>query len=112
MATNPEFRPGNLTFPFEKSQSEDDWALVGKHTLSYAGPYTFTDDSTNVSGTLVHGPLKVANVPSWVGTYQKRNYTIFHGQGNALVIRLYSQRYDGSVGELWWQKMPDLVGLT
>lgn len=30
MATEPEFRPPGLTFPFQDNQSDADWALVGK----------------------------------------------------------------------------------
>lgn len=109
-ATEPGFRPENLTFPFQASQLDEDWALVGKHTLAYAGPFTFMEGSTNSSGTVVHGPLTVGNVPSWVGSNQSRNYTVFAGQDEALLLNIFSARTDGTVGELWWQKLENLVG--
>ncbi|KXH64274.1 hypothetical protein CSAL01_06799 [Colletotrichum salicis] len=42
-STDPEDRPANLTFPFEDSQSDADWALVGKHSIGYAGPLRISD---------------------------------------------------------------------
>jgi hypothetical protein len=37
-ATEPAFRP-NLTFPFQPTDADADWALVGKHSIGYAGPF-------------------------------------------------------------------------
>lgn len=34
MATEPEFRPAGLTFPFQDNQSDADWALVGKQYVN------------------------------------------------------------------------------
>ncbi|KAL1411717.1 hypothetical protein Q8F55_002683 [Vanrija albida] len=36
-ATEPELRPANLTFPYTDEQADADWALVGKHSIGYAG---------------------------------------------------------------------------
>lgn len=111
-ATEPQFRPESLTFPYQANQSDEDWALVGKHTLGYAGPFTFINGSTSSSGTLIHGPLTVGNVPSWVGSNQTRNYTVFAEPGEAVLLNVFSARTDGTIGELWWQKLGDLVGLV
>lgn len=110
-ATEPQFRPESLTFPFQANQSDEDWALVGKHTLGYAGPFTFINGSTNSSGTLIHGPLTVGNVPAWVGSNQTRNYTVFTESEEVILLNVFSARTDGTIGELWWQKLGDLVGL-
>ncbi|OLN87491.1 hypothetical protein CCHL11_06170 [Colletotrichum chlorophyti] len=103
-STDPEDRPANLTFPYEESQSDADWALVGKHTVGYAGRLQISDaiPATATSGQVIHGPLTVANVPSWVGSRQIRNYTTFE-DGKLLLIS--SQRDGGNRGELWWRRL-------
>lgn len=52
------------TFPFQPEDSDDDWALVGKHSIGYAGPITISRDipANTTSGQIFHGPLVVANV--------------------------------------------------
>lgn len=39
-ATEKNLRPEHLTFPYLDGQSDADWALIGKHTLAYAGPFS------------------------------------------------------------------------
>lgn len=105
-ATEPELRPQNLTFPFTPDQSESDWALVGKHSIGYAGPFSISDaiPATPERGQIFHGPLVAANVPRWVGSRQVRNYTIVH-QGNETYLNIQSRRDGGFTGELWWVRL-------
>lgn len=110
VATEPEFRPLNLTFPFQPTDSDADWALVGKHSIGYAGPLRVNPEvaSNETSGQVLHGPLVAANVPSWMGTSQKRNYTVVvreeEGQG-VRYLRIGSERGGGFRGVLWWRKI-------
>ena len=99
-STDPEDRPANLTFPPQAGQSDESWAIVAKHTLAYAGPFEVSDriPATTTSGQIFHGPLTVANVPSWIGARQERNYT-FHDDGN--LLKIVSKRDGGYGGVLW-----------
>lgn len=105
-ATEPELRPQHLTFPFTPDQSDADWALVGKHSIGYAGPFSISDaiPATPESGQIFHGPLVAANVPRWVGSSQTRNYTIIHQDGETY-LKIGSKRDGGYTGELFWQKL-------
>ncbi|KAI5369445.1 Putative Lipocalin-like domain-containing protein [Septoria linicola] len=112
-ATEADFRPSNLTFPYNETDPTEDWALVGQHTLAYAGPWSVSPDLpvTNTSGQLIHGPLWVANVPSWTGSEQRRNFSVhtsslFDGypKGTKL-LRIESIRDNGNAGVLWWRRV-------
>ncbi|KAJ0382526.1 hypothetical protein COL922a_012383 [Colletotrichum nupharicola] len=103
-STDPEDRPANLTFPYEDSQTDADWAQVGRHSIGYAGVMRISDafPVTLTTGQVIHGPLTVANIPSMVGTEARRNYTLFE-DGKVLLIA--SQRDGGNRGELWWRRL-------
>jgi hypothetical protein len=103
-STNPEDRPANLTFPYQETQPDADWALIGKHTNGYAGFFSISDaiPASRESGQIFHGPLIVASTPSWVGTRQIRNYTTFE---NGKYLKILSQRDGGNVGTLWWKRL-------
>jgi hypothetical protein len=108
-ATEPEFRP-NLTFPYQPNDSDADWALVGKHSIGYAGPYSVNNElpATETEGQIFHGPLTVANVPSWEGQRGKRNYTIVdvEEKGEKVrYLRIGSERGNGYRGILWWKRV-------
>ncbi|KAH7311360.1 Lipocalin-like domain-containing protein [Stachybotrys elegans] len=105
-ATEPELRPQELTFPFTPDQDDADWALVGKHSIGYAGPLRISDavPATAESGQVFHGPLIAANVPRWVGTSQVRNYTIVR-RGEQTFLQIVSRRDGGYTGELWWERL-------
>lgn len=104
-ATEPELRP-SLTFPFQASDLDSDWALVGKHSIGYAGPFRVNEalPANRTSGQVFHGPLTVANVPTWVGTEQKRNYTVVR-EGSDTLLRIGSERGGGYRGVLWWKRV-------
>ncbi|PVI00024.1 hypothetical protein DM02DRAFT_655792 [Periconia macrospinosa] len=108
-STESDKRPRNLTYPAKDGQPDSDWALVGKNTLAYAGNCSVEPWSTTTNGTLIHGPLLVADVPSWEGTNQTRNYEVTK-EGNKTVLRLWIHR-EGSetIGNLYWAKLAPLV---
>lgn len=105
-ATESELRPENLTFPYNENDPDSEWALVGKHSIGYAGPYSVSDaiPADTKHGQLLHGPLTVANVPSWAGTEQRRNYTVIE-EGGEVFLRIDSRRDGGNAGVLWWKKL-------
>jgi hypothetical protein len=105
-ATEPGLRPPQLTFPFRANDTEADWALVGKHSIGYAGPLRLSDaiPASETNGQVFHGPLSVANVPSWMGQSHRRNYTIVQ-EGGDVLLRIGSERGGGFTGVLWWKRV-------
>ena len=108
-ATEPWLRP-NLTFPFQANDTDADWALVGKHSIGYAGPLRISDDipANETDGQVFHGPLTVANVPTWVGANQRRNYTVIEREEEGKVakyLKIGSERGGGYTGVLWWKRV-------
>ncbi|KAK0107248.1 hypothetical protein ONS95_003949 [Cadophora gregata] len=103
-STDAEDRPANLTFPFRDGQSDADWALVGRHSIGYAGPLQISTaiPATRTHGQVIHGPLTVANVPSMAGASHVRNYTLFD---NGKTLLIASQRDASNRGELWWRRL-------
>ncbi|KAI4948892.1 hypothetical protein J4E86_008241 [Alternaria arbusti] len=102
-ATEPEFRP-NLTFPYQPNDSDADWALVGKHSIGVNEELP----ATETEGQIFHGPLTVANVPTWEGQKGKRNYTIVEVEENGeevKYLKIGSERGNGYRGILWWKKV-------
>jgi hypothetical protein len=106
-ATEPEFRP-NLTFPYQPNDTDADWAAVGRHSIGYAGPLRLSDaiPANETNGQVFHGPLTVANVPTWVGANQRRNYTIVE-EGGEKYLKIGSERGGGYTGTLWWKKVKE-----
>ncbi|KAI8933868.1 hypothetical protein NX059_009566 [Plenodomus lindquistii] len=108
-ATEPELRP-NLTFPFNFNDTDADWALVGKHSIGYAGPLRINAalPANETSGQVFHGPLTVANVPTWQGDSQPRNYTVIDQEEEGEMVRylrIGSDRGNGNRGVLWWKRI-------
>lgn len=102
MATEPAFRPQSLTYPAQDNQTDAEWALVGRHTYSYAGPVTIVREDTPTTGALIHGPLVVADVPSMVGSNQSRTYALLeHGA----MLQLSVTSANGGVGHLLWKRL-------
>lgn len=132
-ATEPEWRPLDLTFPAQPNQTDAAWAAVGKQyvlyhilflsrkysanlsrllssLLCYAGPLSVSDTipANETSGQVIHGPLDVATIPAWVGTSQARNYTVFEDPNGDTLLRITSPRPTGTAN-LWWRKLPSRV---
>lgn len=80
MSTTPSHRPTNISYPSSPTDSDADWAKIGKHIVSYAGPFSVTPWADGKSGNLTHGPLKFAQMPNWVGNEVPRNYTVVPGK--------------------------------
>ncbi|KAF2846947.1 hypothetical protein T440DRAFT_218470 [Plenodomus tracheiphilus IPT5] len=109
-ATEPSLRPQNLTFPFRPNDTDADWALVGKHSIGYAGPVRINPalPANETQGQIFHGPLIVANVPSLAGERQTRNYSIVDQWEEGKWVRylkIGSERGNGNRGVLWWKRV-------
>lgn len=97
-------RPLNLTFPFEATDPVSAWALIGEHTLAYAGPFHISDavPATNESGQVIHGPLITATIPSFIGGNQVRNYSFFE---DFTLLNIHSAVTGGLQYSLWWTRL-------
>lgn len=109
-STDPDLLPLdlNVTYPIQEGQSDEDWARAGRHTLSYAGPWSFGEavpgvPATEVEGQIIHGPLTAANIPSWIGVEKTRNYTILNSDEGTF-LRFLVQK-DGAESQLWWKRL-------
>lgn len=87
-ATETDWRPKGIRWPPKDTDSDADWLLVGKHAMSYAGPFSINASvpATKTQGQLLHGPIQVASVPSMVGETQQRDYFVKEQGG---VVYLY-----------------------
>ncbi len=101
-ATEPEWRPTNINWAPKDNDSDTDWAMVGKHAMSYAGHFSLNTSvpATEVKGQLLHGPIVAASVPTMVGKTQVRNYEVIERQeGVYLKVAVGSNGLDS---EIWW----------
>jgi len=106
-ATEEGLRPQNVTWPPKKTDSGRDWEYVGKYAMSYASPFRLNDTfpATEKEGQLVHGPIAIASVPSWIGTTQARNYTVVK-RDDGTYLRIWAASATGDfLAELWWKKL-------
>ena len=108
-ATEKALRPA-VQFPFRANETDADWALVGKHSIGYAGPFRINTElpANATQGQLFHGPLTVANVPTMVGQLHTRNYTVVQleedGQ-KVTYLKIGSERGGGYRGVRWWRRL-------
>lgn len=111
MSSDAAYRPSNLSYPTNETDTQPDslWAQLGKHTLFYAGPYsvnTVEEGKIGLEGVLVHGPMTVALAPSWVGSAQTRNFTVFSSAENNDVLRISAfDSKTGILAELYWGRL-------
>jgi hypothetical protein len=116
MSTDPSHRPKKLSWPANTTEVLQNWAIVGKTGLHYAGPVAALEGSNERNGSLIHGPLTVSSLPSWDGTPQARNYTLFEeevveegqcGQvGKRLVLNLWARNETANeIATLFWEKI-------
>lgn len=108
-ATEKAFRPA-VQFPFQPNETDAEWALVGKHSIGYSGPFRINTDlpASKTEGQVFHGPLTVANVPTMVGQLHKRNYTVVEREedGKSITyLKIGSERGGGYRGVLWWRRL-------
>ncbi|EOA91288.1 hypothetical protein ACJQWK_03769 [Exserohilum turcicum] len=108
-ATEKDLRPP-VQFPFRPNETDAEWALVGKHSIGYAGPFRINPavPATETDGQLFHGPLTVANVPTMVGQEHRRNYTVVEREEDGAIVKylkIGSERGGGFRGVLWWKRI-------
>ncbi|KAK5658009.1 hypothetical protein OQA88_2563 [Cercophora sp. LCS_1] len=106
-SNDPEVRPANLTWPPKDTDSVEDWALVGRTSLSYAGPFSLNTSVplTKYSGQIIHGPLATASVPYLFGQAQRRNYTVIEQDGAVYLSISVITTQPGVRSELWWKRI-------
>jgi len=104
-ATEKEWRPQNITWPPKETDSDEDWAEVGKHAMSYAGYFSLNQSvpATKFKGQLLHGPMVAASVPAMVGATQIRNYVVYEREdGVYLMVSIPSET---TRSEIWWKRI-------
>ncbi|KAM7183209.1 Lipocalin-like domain containing protein [Rhypophila sp. PSN 637] len=108
-ATEPDWRPDSIEWPPKATDSDADWLLVGKHAMSYAGPFSLNASvpATKTQGQLLHGPMHVASVPSMVRDTQKRDYFVKEQDG-VTYLYVYATGVSNGVdfrSEIVWQRV-------
>ncbi|KAK0710690.1 hypothetical protein B0H67DRAFT_684455 [Lasiosphaeris hirsuta] len=59
--------------------------------------------ATEEEGQLIHGPLTVSSLPSWRGTLQARNYTVYK-RDDGVFLRIWA--YSGVFKtHIWWKRL-------
>jgi len=103
-ATAADLRPMDLTLPAEANQTDAEWALVGRHTLAYSGPFYFdqTIKHNETVGQVVHGPLITSTLPSFVGSLQHREFSF---SDDFETLHLVGNLGGGVVDSLYWRKL-------
>jgi len=111
-ATDPQERPLGVGWPPRANDSTDDWALVGKNAFSIAGRFRAVSDDGDgdgddvARGQVIHGPIEVASVPSFVGTTEERNYTVVRQENGAVYLGWHLWLDDaGSRASVFWKRI-------
>ncbi|OTA94592.1 hypothetical protein M434DRAFT_394532 [Hypoxylon sp. CO27-5] len=103
MSSRPEDRPPNIDIETQDVGTDAEWALIGKHTLAYAGPWFVSETTKEVEvGQITHGPIKVAWVPTWVGIQFQKNYTLYD---DAKTLRFRSKNQVGINGDMFFRRL-------
>jgi len=106
-STNPELRPLVLGWPPKTIDSVSDWAQVGKSSFCFAGPFHISPDlpASITSGQLVHGPMEVTTLPSFMGVSEIRNYTLdVRRDGTYLTWHLWLNDNGSDRVAVYWKK--------
>lgn len=103
-ASSPSLRPMDLTLPAQPNQTDAEWALVGKHSLSYSGPFHFnlSIPHNETSGQLIHGPLMASSLPDFVGSLQHRDFEFYN---EFQTLKLVGNLGGGVVDTLFWERL-------
>lgn len=106
-SNEPEVRPQNLRWPPNDTDNIEDWGLVGKSSLSYAGPFSFNMSVplTKYNGQILHGPVTTASVPTMMGTTQRRNFEVIEQDGVIYLSISVITTQPGLNSELWWKRI-------
>ncbi|KAK4666213.1 hypothetical protein QC763_405740 [Podospora pseudopauciseta] len=103
----PDMRPPDIQWPPNTGGSIDDWALIGKTSLSYAGPFSLNTSVplTKFRGQVLHGPVTTASIPRFVGQIQRRNYTVIEQDGEVYLTISVITTLAGARSEIWWKRI-------
>ncbi|KAI2603668.1 hypothetical protein GGR54DRAFT_633646 [Hypoxylon sp. NC1633] len=103
MSSRPEDRPANIDTDVLTDGTDAEWALIGRHTLAYAGPWRVSITTDRVeTGQIMHGPTRIAWLPSWVDIELMKNYTLFD-EGQVMLFR--SIAIDGLASEMFFRRL-------
>jgi hypothetical protein len=109
-----EHRPQHLTFPpTNDTNSDAEWAVIPKHVMGYAGPFTVDwvdppryDDTgygRTRTGHITHGPTTFAIMPSWWNVRFERYFTLYQDLG---LLKLQTQPDDAPEKiVLFWKRI-------
>ncbi|KAK4149776.1 Lipocalin-like domain-containing protein [Chaetomidium leptoderma] len=106
-ATEENVRPLNIRWPPKDTDADEDWVLVGRHAMSYAGVFSINQSvpATKFGGQLVHGPMIAASVPAMVGSTSGRNYAV-HEREDATYLLVSIPSDDPNFrSEIWWKRV-------
>ncbi|KAI1450089.1 hypothetical protein F5Y02DRAFT_172250 [Annulohypoxylon stygium] len=106
MSARPEDRPPSLDTNLPSLPGPDDeWALIGKHTMAYAGPWHVSQTTEDKEvGQLTHGPTWVAWLPSWVGRTLVKDYKLYD---EGATLRFLYKTSDGNNGDMFFRKLSE-----
>ncbi|KAF2849620.1 hypothetical protein T440DRAFT_533097 [Plenodomus tracheiphilus IPT5] len=98
------FAPSALNASDPTSDSDASYAYIARRSLSYAGELSVWPGSNESVGTLTHGPLVVASVPSWMEVVQRRNYVVYKKEVEGRdVLRLWLREEEKDLQtDIWW----------
>ncbi|KAI1390774.1 Lipocalin-like domain-containing protein [Hypoxylon trugodes] len=103
MSARPEDRPPGVDTEKIEIGTDAEWSLIGKHTLSYSGPWYVSETTKDVEvGQITHGPTRVAWLPSWVGKELVKNYTLLE---DGTIMRLRSKNDEGINGDMFFTRL-------
>ena len=102
-STNPAEFPNTDN---DTTLNDSDYALIGRHQLSYAGELQLWEGSNETVGTLTHGPLTMANRPSWLRNNQTRHYAVSKDnfQGRDVLHLFIANEKNDSIANLFWAR--------
>ncbi|KAI1269912.1 hypothetical protein F5Y18DRAFT_422872 [Xylariaceae sp. FL1019] len=107
--TQTSVRPRGLTLPAKPTDTDGQWALVGKYSLGAAGPFTILPGNDGADqGTMINH-YTTATLPSWVGL-NVTNYFQFFDQCTLHVLQTYFG--DELVQTVFFKRLPDTSSLA
>ncbi|KAK3998189.1 hypothetical protein QBC44DRAFT_805 [Cladorrhinum sp. PSN332] len=101
-SNDPTLLPQNLAYPPQEGQLDSDWAMIGRSSLAYAGPYT-VNVTSKTTGSIAHGPLIAGSIPSTMGNVLVRNYTIVKIEGETFIELSFIT--GTALNVLWWRQL-------
>ena len=107
-ATETEWRTLNTRWPPKANDSDNDFALVARHSMSYAGKFSINESLpfTQYQGQLLHGPMTVASMLYMVGATQRRNYLVREQDGETyLVVSVPIDNDSTARSEIVWRRV-------